>query len=116
MISSDTTEALVAALRGTGGRTIPEVLAVLASLGVDVEGENAMLFGEYVVAWLGMSADATAALNALVADERVEVLPSSEAAYLAVGYEAPFPAITAAELSQRFDEPRWLPTELIVRR
>lgn len=116
MISSDTTEALIAALRGTGGRTIPEVLAVLASLGVAVEGENAMLFGENVVAWLGLSTDATEALNALVADDRVEVVPSDEAAYLAVGYEAPFPAISAAQIAQRFDEPRWLPTEIIVRR
>ncbi len=116
MVSNDITEALIGALRGTGGRTIPEVLGVLGTLGVEVEGESAMLFGENIVAWLGLSADATAALNALVADDRVEVVPSDEAAYLAVGFEAPFPAITAAQLTQRFDEPRWLPTELIVRR
>ncbi|AMB58579.1 hypothetical protein [Microterricola viridarii] len=116
MVSSDITEALIAALRGTGGRTIPEVLGVLGSLGVDVEGENAMLFGENVVAWLGLSDEATSALNALVADERVEVLPSDEAAYQAVGFEPPFPAISAGQLTQRFDSPRWLPTEIIVRR
>lgn len=116
MISNAITEALITALRGTGGRTIPEVLGVLGGLGVDVEGENAMLFGENVVAWLGLSADATAALNALVADDRVEVVPSDEAAYLAVGFEAPFPAISAEQLTQRFEEPRWLPTEIIVRR
>lgn len=110
------TESLITEMRGTGGRTIPEVLGMMGRHGVAVEGENAMMYGENVVAWLGMSDAAVEALNALVADERVEVVPSDEAAYLAVGFEAPFPAIGPADLGARYDGPRWLPTEIIVAR
>lgn len=116
MNSQETIDAVIAELRGTGGRTIPEVLNIFAQHGIAIEGENAMMYGENIVAWFGLSDDATAALNALVADDRAEVVPSTEAAYLAVGYEAPFPAISPEGISGRYDSPRWLPTEIIVRR
>lgn len=116
MNSHPVVDAAINEMRGTGGRTIPEVLDIFARLGVDVQGENAMMYGENIVAWFGLSDDATSALNALVADDRVEVVPSNEAAYLAVGHEAPFPAISPEGISGRYDSPRWLPTEIIVRR
>lgn len=110
------TEAVIAELRGRGGRTIPEVVALFARHGVAVDGDNAMMFGENIVAWYGLSDDAVAALNALIADDRAEVVPSSEAAYQAAGFEGPFPAIGPAGISGRYESPRWLPTEIIVRR
>lgn len=109
-------DAAIAEMRGTGGRTIPEVLELFGRMGVEVSGDNALMYGENIVAWFGLSDDATEALNALIADDRVEVVPSNEAAYLAVGYEAPFPAISPEGISGRYDTPRWLPTEIIVRR
>lgn len=116
MDSQARVDAVVAEMRGTGGRTIPEVLALFGGLGIELGGDNALMYGENIVAWIGLSDDATAALNALIADDRVEVVPSNEAAYLAVGYEAPFPAISPEGISGRYDSPRWLPTEIIVRR
>lgn len=116
MNSQARVDAAIAEMRGTGGRTIPEVLEIFGRLGIDVYGENAMMYGENIVAWFGLSDDATEALNALIADDRVEVVPSNEAAYLAVGFEAPFPAISPEGISGRYDSPRWLPTEIIVRR
>ncbi|RZU65309.1 hypothetical protein EV379_1638 [Microterricola gilva] len=110
------TEAVITEMRGSGGRTIPDVVSLFARHGVAVDGENAMMFGENIVAWYGLSDDAVAALNALIADDRAEVVPSSEAAYQAAGFEGPFPAIGPAGISGRYDSPRWLPTEIIVRR
>lgn len=110
------TETVITEMRGSGGRTIPDVITLFARHGVAVDGENALMFGENIVAWYGLSDDAVALLNALIADDRAEVVPSSEAAYQAAGFDGPFPAIGPAGISGRYESPRWLPTEIIVRR
>jgi hypothetical protein len=115
-------EKTVASMMGKGALTIPDVLNHLSMHGLEVDGDEPILLDEFIVLWLGVSADAVAAVRRLWTDTRVEKVdpgPWTVAAYMMDGSLPALPQVTESGLSKgpgHYKTPHWLPMELRVNR